>query len=89
MYTLLLQDSNAWALLGHTYYLAGNFPASKDAYERTVNYVTPPAHLHTVLLRLANIYLTDKQVCVRAPIGYLDNAHNKWQEPWRFRICVD
>ncbi|XP_064394779.1 cilia- and flagella-associated protein 70-like isoform X2 [Halichondria panicea] len=77
------QDSNAWALLGHTYYLAGNFPASKDAYERTVNYVTPPAHLHTVLLRLANIYLTDKQFA-KAKETYLRACHRSpTSQTWR------
>ncbi len=59
-----MQDANAWALLGHTHYLTGDFPSAKDAYERTVNYVTPPAHLHTVLLRLADIYLREEQVNV-------------------------
>ncbi len=66
MCAFILQDANAWALLGHTYYLTGNFPSAKDAYERTVDYVTPPAHLNTVLLRLAEIYFKDKQVCLNS-----------------------
>ena len=30
-------------------------PSAKDCYERTVDYGTRPAHLHTVYLRLADI----------------------------------
>ena len=39
-------------------------PSAKDCYERTVDYVTRPTHLHTVYLRLADIYLREQQVCV-------------------------
>ena len=60
----LHQDANAWSLLGHTHFLMGDFPSAKDCYERTVDYVTHPAHLHTVYLRLADIYLREQQVCV-------------------------
>lgn len=59
---LFLQNSNAWSLLGHTHYLTGDFPSSKDAYERTINFITPPAHVHTVYLRLADVYLRDHEV---------------------------
>ena len=60
----LHQDANAWSLLGHTHFLMGDFPSANDCYERTVDYVSRPAHLHTVYLRLANIYLREQQVCV-------------------------
>ena len=60
----LHQDANAWSLLGHTHFLMGDFPSAKDCYERTVDYVTRPAHLHAVYLRLADIYLREHQVCV-------------------------
>ena len=60
----LHQDANAWSLLGHTHFLMGDFPSAKDCYERTVDYVTRPAHLHTVYLRLADIYLREQQVAM-------------------------
>ena len=60
----LHQDANAWSLLGHTHFLMGDFPSAKDCYERTVDYVTRPAHLHAVYLRLADIYLREQQVAM-------------------------
>ena len=57
-----LQDANAWALLGHTHYLTGDYSSAKDAYERTISYVHLPAHVHIVYLRLADIYLKEKEV---------------------------
>ena len=59
-----LQDANAWALLGHTHYLTGDYSSAKDAYERTISYVHLPAHVHIVYLRLADIYLKEKEVHV-------------------------
>ena len=53
---------NAWALLGHTHYLTGDYSSAKDAYERTISYVHLPAHVHIVYLRLADIYLKEKEV---------------------------
>ena len=61
-FTSSKQDANAWALLGHTHYLTGNYSSAKDAYERTVNYVHLPAHVHLVYLRLADIYLKQQEV---------------------------
>ena len=49
----------------------GDFPSAKACYERTVDYVTRPAHLHTVYLRLADIYLREHQVCVVNTTGYI------------------
>ena len=66
----LHQDANAWSLLGHTHFLMGDVPSAKDCYERTVDYVTRPAHLHTVYLRLADIYLREQQVCVGSTTEY-------------------
>ena len=60
----LHQDANAWSLLGHTHFLMGDFPSAKDCYERTVDYVTRPIHLHAVYLRLADIYLREQQVAM-------------------------
>ena len=56
------QNSNAWALLGDSYYLSGDYTAALDAYERVVEYAQPPAHLHITLLRLADIYSKNKMV---------------------------
>ena len=66
----LHQDANAWSLLGHTHFLMGDFPSAKNCYERTMDYVTRPAHLHAVYLRLADIYLREQQVCVGNTIGH-------------------
>ena len=66
----LHQDANAWSLLGHTHFLMGDFPSAKNCYERTVDYVTRPAHLHTVYLRLADIYLREQQVCAGSTTEY-------------------
>ena len=62
LFTPLLQDANAWALLGHTHYLTGDYSSAKDAYERTISYVHLPAHVHIIYLRLADIYLKEKEV---------------------------
>lgn len=56
-----LQDSNAWALKGHAHFLLGEFPEARDAYERTINYVKLPGCIHAVYLRLAEIYLQDRE----------------------------
>ena len=61
------RDANAWALLGHTHYLTGDYSSAKDAYERTVNYVHLPAHVHLVYLRLADIYLKQQEVIIKLP----------------------
>lgn len=55
-------NSNAWALLGHAHYLMGEYVEGADAYERTLGYMTQPAHVHLVYIRLANIYLEQKKV---------------------------
>ena len=44
--------------------------SAKECYERTVDYVTHPAHLQTVYLRLADIYLREQQVCVVNTTGH-------------------
>ena len=59
---LLFQNSNAVALLGHSLYLSGEFDAAKDYYQRAVEYVNPPSHINTVLLRLADIYMKQDEV---------------------------
>lgn len=51
-----LQNSTAWALLGHCCYLSGDVKSALDAYERVVEYADAPPDLHTVLLRLGDLY---------------------------------
>lgn len=58
-----IQDSNAWALLGHAYFLSGDYAEAQDAYERTLGYVVTPVHIHLVYTRLAAIYLQEEKVC--------------------------
>ena len=58
-----VQNSNAWALLGHAHYYMGEYEEAQDAYERTLGFLTPPVHTHVVYTRLANIYLRQEKVC--------------------------
>jgi len=57
-----IQNSNAWALLGHAYYLMGEDDKAQNAYQRTLGYISPPVQIHLVYLRLANIYLKHEMV---------------------------
>ncbi|CAB3976881.1 cilia- and flagella-associated 70-like [Paramuricea clavata] len=55
------QSSNAWSLLGHVNYLTQRMDKARECYERTLAYVDEPTDIHSVLLRLANIYVTEGQ----------------------------
>ena len=57
-----IQDACAWSLMGHTYYLKGYQSGARDAYQRTLGLMTPPAHRHLVYTRLADIYIENGQV---------------------------
>ena len=57
-----IQDSTAWALLGHTHFLSEEYEEAQDAYERTLGYTTPPVQIHLVYTRLAHIYLAQEKV---------------------------
>ena len=47
----------AWALLGHIYYLRGSLPEAKECYELTLSSAAiSAAEMHTVYLRLGSIY---------------------------------
>ena len=56
------QSSNAWSLLGHVKYLTQRLEEACDCYERTLAYIDEPTDIHSVLLRLASIYLKHAQV---------------------------
>ena len=62
--TFIFQNSNAVSLLGHCLYLSGKFSSACDYYERVIEYVNPPAHIGTVLLRLADIYMKANEVSI-------------------------
>ena len=55
------QSSNAWSLLGHVNYLTQKLDKARECYERTLAYIDEPTDIHSVLLRLATIYLKDGQ----------------------------
>ena len=57
-----IQDSDAWALLGHTHYLMGNYVEAKDIYERALCFVERPAHVQLVQTRLADIFFHQHKV---------------------------
>ena len=56
------QSSNAWSLLGHLNYLTQKLDKARECYERTLAYIDEPTDIHSVLLRLATIYLKEGQV---------------------------
>ena len=57
-----IQNSSAWALLGHAHFLLGEWEEAQDAYERTLGYMTSPTHIHILYTRLADIYLKHEKV---------------------------
>lgn len=59
---LVLQNSDAWALLGHLHYLNGKMEDARECYERTLSYVTEATNMHAIYLRLASIYLEKEEV---------------------------
>lgn len=59
----MLQSSNAWSLLGHVNYLTHRMDKASMCYERALAYIDEPTDIHTVYIRLASIYLKERQVC--------------------------
>ena len=59
------QSSDTWSLLGHVNYLTQRMERARECYERTLSYVDEPTDVHSVLLRLATIYLKEGQVHIR------------------------
>ena len=59
-----LQNANLLGLLGDCYYYLEDAMKAKDCYEKVVEYVTPPAHIIAVLLRLADLYMKSAEVSV-------------------------
>ena len=55
------QNPDAWALLGHLHFLTGDQNEAKIAYERTLSYCSDAKDKHSLLLRLASIYLNEKE----------------------------
>lgn len=58
----LLQNTDAWALMGHVKYLLGDIENAKDCYERTTAFVSDASEMHSIYLRLASIYLQEMKV---------------------------
>lgn len=63
-----LQNANLLGLLGDCYYYLDDAVKAKDCYEKVVEYVTPPAHIIAVLLRLADLYMKSAEVGVSWPL---------------------
>ena len=55
------QNADAWTLLGHLYFLTGDKSEARSAYERTLSYCDDAVDVHTLQLRLASIYLEQKE----------------------------
>ena len=59
---LFLQNSDAWAILGHVKFLMGDTLIAKDCYERTIAFINDASEMHSIYLRLASIYLQEERV---------------------------
>ena len=63
-----LQNPAAWATLGHIHYLSGDLKEAQPAFERALAFVGDCPEIHSVHLRVGDIYLQSNQV-------------NKWALP--------
>lgn len=55
------EQPDTWALLGHVNYFMGDAEGAQKCYERTLAFVNDATDMHSVYLRLASIYLQEKQ----------------------------
>nr|KAG5710751.1 hypothetical protein BaRGS_035153 [Batillaria attramentaria] len=55
------QNADGWALMGHVKYLKGETEVARDCYERTLSFVTDASETHSIYLRLASIYLQERE----------------------------
>jgi len=60
--SILLQNPDAWALMGHVKYLTNDTAEARDCYERTISFVADASEMHSIYLRLASIYLQEGRV---------------------------
>ena len=56
-----LQTPAAWATLGHIHYLSGDLKEAQPAFERALAFVGDCPEVHSVHLRLGDIYLKSNQ----------------------------
>ncbi|KAJ8251492.1 hypothetical protein GJAV_G00221940 [Gymnothorax javanicus] len=56
-----LQNPDVWALTGHLHYQMGTLSKAKTFYERTLDFETDASDMHSVYLRLGDIYLQEGQ----------------------------
>jgi tetratricopeptide (TPR) repeat protein len=56
-----VQNPNVWSTLGHIYYLSNQLADAQSAYVRALALVTNCSALHSVHLRLGDIYLKSEQ----------------------------
>ncbi|NXG70057.1 CFA70 protein, partial [Baryphthengus martii] len=54
-------NPNVWAQKGHLWYMKRGFGEAKECYERTISFMEDAADMHFVYLRLASIYLEEKE----------------------------
>ncbi|KAL5008723.1 hypothetical protein ScPMuIL_014304 [Solemya velum] len=53
------QNPDAWALMGHVKYMAGDTDSARECYEHTISFIADATETHSIYLRLASIYLQD------------------------------
>ena len=68
-----LQNPAAWATLGHVRYLSGDLKEAQSAFERALAFVGDCPEIHSVHLRLGDIYLQSNQ----ASFGHVEGATGK------------
>ena len=57
-----LQNPAAWATLGHIHYLSGDLKEAQPAFERALAFVGDCPEIHSVHLRVGDIYQQSNQV---------------------------
>ena len=65
-----IENAESWAISGHLAHSSGNVNTMRDCYERTIAFVTDAPRMHTILLRLAKVYL-DEEKHLKAKQTYL------------------
>ncbi|CAK8696784.1 unnamed protein product [Clavelina lepadiformis] len=55
------EHPDAWAMMGHVYYISSDFTSAQDCYERTLAFINDASEMHSIYLRLASIYLQEEQ----------------------------
>ena len=67
-----VENTDAWAQLGHLKFLTGEKEVARSCFERTLALRHEPKEFHAVLMRLGSLYLIEEMVgagCCCSPLG--------------------